>query len=166
MQKIIRRLPEISTLIYHNKHQMKWKKNTKRRQGACTGSWEAVVQHLLSIDQMFARYFIDVKHYVQSVLKINARRSLTLNSEHLLVNLVFPALLSYNLTFLNNFLECCRHIRLTLCNEYEWSVCQQQWRQKFLNIRMYKSLKQDLSRCMIHKTNSSLYILILKSKTH
>lgn len=77
--------------------------------------WQGLTQHLLPIDQMFVQHSIDVRHYVQSVLNINARKSPALNSE--LVHLTFPVLLSYNLTSFGNVLDCCKNILCALCHE-------------------------------------------------
>lgn len=66
---------------------------------------------------------VDVRHYVQSVLNINATKCPALHSD--LVHLTFPVLLSYNLTSFSDVLECCKNILCALCHEEGWSVCQQ-----------------------------------------
>lgn len=76
---------------------------------------QGLTQHLLPIDQMFVQHSIDVRHYVQSVLNINARKSPTLNSD--LVHLTFPVLVRYNFTSFGNVLDAVR----TYCLHYAMS---------------------------------------------
>lgn len=80
-----------------------------------SGPWQGLTRHFLPIDQMFVQHSVDVRHYVQSVLNINARKSPALNSE--LVHLTFPGLLSYNLTSPGNVLECSKNILCALCHD-------------------------------------------------
>lgn len=86
-----------------------------------SGPWQGWTQHCSLLIKCLCS--VDVRHYVQSVLNINATKCPALHSD--LVHLTFPVLLSYNLTSFSDVLECCKNILCALCHEEGWSVCQQ-----------------------------------------